>query len=167
MIRDKVVLVDTQNNVLGICDKLEAHQKGLLHRAFSILVYNSKGEVLLQKRAQNKYHSGGLWSNTCCSHPQPNELIDVSVHLRLQEEMGFDCHLTHVGDFIYKTPFENGLIEYEFDSVFWGLFDGTPVPNPDEVEEYKWESLPVLKENLSTFPQLFTYWLPFVVDKCS
>lgn len=167
MIRNKVILVDKQNNELGVCDKLDAHQKGLLHRAFSILIYNSRGEVLLQKRAKNKYHSGGLWSNTCCSHPQPNESTNVSIHLRLMEEMGFDCPLTHVGDFVYKIQFENGLIEYEFDSVFFGLFDGHPLPNPDEVEEYKWESLTVLKEKISGFPQHFTYWLPFVLDKYS
>ncbi|MCP1384935.1 isopentenyl-diphosphate Delta-isomerase [Runella salmonicolor] len=165
MTRNKVILVDKQNNELAVCDKLEAHQKGLLHRAFSIVIYNSRGEVLLQKRAKNKYHSGGLWSNTCCSHPQPNEPTNIAIHLRLQEEMGFDCPLTHVGDFIYKTHFQNGLIEYEFDSVFLGLFDGSPLPSPDEVEEYKWESLPVLKEKLLAFPQFFTYWFPFVLDK--
>jgi len=124
--KELVVLVDENDNEIGVEEKINAHRKGLLHRAFSIFVFNSKNELLLQKRAADKYHSGGLWSNTCCSHPRPGENLKDAAHRRLQEEMGFDCSLREVFSFLYKKSFDNGLTEHELDHVFFGKFDGIP-----------------------------------------
>jgi isopentenyl-diphosphate delta-isomerase len=129
----KVILVNDKDEVTGTAEKMEAHQKGWLHRAFSVFIFNSNGEMLLQQRAINKYHSGGLWTNACCSHPQPGEITEASAKKRLKEEMGFEVPITPVFDFIYKTEFENGLTEYEFDHVFTGEYDGKINYDEDEV----------------------------------
>ena len=131
----QVILVDQQDNPTGSCEKLEAHQKGLLHRAFSVFIFNKKGEMLLQQRAVNKYHSGGLWTNACCSHPAEGEDTIAAAHRRLLEEMGFDTPVEKVFDFVYKADFDNGLTEYEFDHVFVGEYSGAINFNKEEVIE--------------------------------
>ena len=153
----KVILVDENDVSRGIMEKMEAHQKGELHRAFSVFVFNSKNELLLQRRALDKYHSGGLWTNTCCSHPLPEENLMESAHKRLQEEMGFDCKLTESFNFIYEANLGD-LIEYEFDHVFLGKYDGEINPNPDEVQDYKWVDKEDLKRDLKNNSQKYTAW---------
>jgi isopentenyl-diphosphate delta-isomerase len=135
-----VILVDSNDAPIGTMEKLEAHQKGALHRAFSVFAFNGRGELLLQRRAPHKYHSAGLWTNTCCSHPAPGEDTEAAAHRRLQEEMGFDCPITHIGSLTYRTEFANGLIEHEFDHIFIGRFDGQPVLNPEEADASRWIS---------------------------
>ena len=161
---DKVVLVDEQDNELGSMEKMEAHQKGVLHRAFSVLLFNSKREVLLQKRSSNKYHSAGLWTNTCCSHPKPNERIDVAVRRRLKEEMGIDIQPEYAYKFLYKATLDNDLIEHELDHVYLGLFDGNPVINSSEVENWKFISLLEIKEDIRQNPEAYTYWFRLIVN---
>ena len=136
MILSNVILVDTKDNQTGISEKLEAHKKGLLHRAFSIFLFNDQDQLLLQKRADEKYHSGGLWTNTCCSHPSPGEFLIKSAQNRLKEEMGISTSLSPLFSFIYKAEFDNGLIEHELDHVFIGTFNANPLPNPEEVGEW-------------------------------
>ncbi len=126
---EEVILVDENDNELGKEEKLKAHKEGKLHRCFSILIFNSKEELLIQKRAKNKYHSGGLWANTCCSHPKPGEDTEIAAHRRLKEEFGFDCELKQLFNFTYKKTFDNGLTENEFDHVFIGITNSEPIPN--------------------------------------
>lgn len=158
-----VVLVDSDNNELGLMEKQEAHQKALLHRAFSVFIFNKKGELMLQQRALNKYHSGGLWTNTCCSHPRAGETTLAAAHRRLKEEMGFDCELTERFSFIYKTPFDNGLSEHELDFVFTGTFDGTPQLNTSEVASFRWISLEKLIHEVQQHPEVFTSWFQIIL----
>ncbi len=165
MNKDLLILVDENDNETGTMPKLEAHQKGLLHRAFSILVSNSKNELLIHKRAEGKYHSEGLWTNTCCSHPMPGESIMQAAHRRLQEEMGFDCPLENRFHFIYKTELENGLTEHELDHVFTGQFDENPAPDPAEVSEFRWISPENLQMEMSRAPEKFTYWFRLIMEK--
>lgn len=160
-----VIQVDKNDNILGYVPKMEAHRTGVLHRAISILVFNSKGEWLLQKRSKEKYHSAGLWTNSCCSHPYPNETIEHAAHRRLQEEMGFICTLEKKFSFIYKAQLENGLTEYELDHVFIGLSDDIPTPNPSEVSDFKWISTENLKSEMSAFPNRFTEWFKIIVPE--
>ena len=160
-----VVLVDSDNNELGIMEKQEAHEKALLHRAFSVFIFNAKGELMLQQRALNKYHSGGLWTNTCCSHPRAGETTLDAAHRRLTEEMGFDCELTERFSFIYKTPFDNGLSEHELDFVFTGIFDGIPEINTSEVASYRWISLENLTQELQEHPEHFTSWFRIILKE--
>src|SRR4030042_2763439 len=129
MVMEKIILVDENDREIGTEEKLKTHEQGKLHRAFSIFVFNSKGELLLQRRAKGKYHSGGLWTNTCCSHPREGEKLEEAVHRRLKQEMGLDCPLKEAFSFIYKVRFENGLFEHELDHVFIGRVDGKPVPD--------------------------------------
>ena len=136
MSEEKVILVDKNDNQVGLMPKLEAHEKGVLHRAFSIFIFNSKYELLLQKRASSKYHSGGLWTNTCCSHPREGEDILDAANRRLDEEMGIKTSLRKVYDFIYKAELDNQLTEHEFDHVFYGVFDNDPILNEDEAEDF-------------------------------
>lgn len=161
--RNEVVLVNDNDEITGHAPKLEAHVKGLLHRAFSVVIYNSKGEILLQQRAFGKYHSAGLWSNTCCSHPQPGEHIRESAGQRLYEEMSFRAPLEYAGKFQYKVALENDMTEHEIDYVFKGYYDGEVTPNPDEVAQYKWVSPEYLLNELETAPHRYTYWLPLVL----
>lgn len=155
----KVILVDENDNKLGEIEKFEAHKKGLLHRAFSVFIFNSKVELLLQKRAKEKYHSGGLWTNTCCSHPKPNEDIKEGAKKRLKEEMGIEADLKEVYSFVYKTEFDNGLIEYEYDHVFFGNSDEKPILNKKEVEDYKYINIINLEKDIFNNPDNYTYWL--------
>jgi isopentenyl-diphosphate delta-isomerase len=161
---EKVVLVDENDNEVGTERKTRAHQQGRLHRAFSIFVFNSKGELLIQKRAKTKYHSGGLWANTCCSHPRPGEPIEKAAHRRLKEEMGFECELKKAFSFTYRAEFENGLIEHEYDHVFIGKFDGEPQPDPEEVEDWKWVDTEELKKDIKENPDSYTYWFKTSID---
>jgi len=160
-----ILTVDENDNVIGKEEKIKTHREGKLHRAFSIFVFNSKGELLLQKRAKSKYHSEGLWSNTCCSHQRDEEILEKAIHRRLKEEMGFDCDLKEIFSFIYKVKFDNGLFENEFDHVFIGNSDGKPVPNSKEVDDWKWISLEKLKKDIQKNPDNYTYWLKASIDK--
>jgi len=162
---EKIILVDEKDKSIGIGEKNEVHRKGKLHRAFSILVFNSKGELLIQKRAGTKYHSGGLWSNTVCSHPNPKESLIKTAHSRLKEEMGFDCPLKKVFSFRYKACFENSLIENEIDHVFIGEFNGEPKPNFREVADYKWISINKLGQYIKKDSIRFTPWFKIILDK--
>lgn len=159
-----VVLVNKNNRKIGVEEKIKAHTNGKLHRAFSIFVFNSKGELLLQQRAESKYHSGSLWSNTVCSHPQPGENYLQAAHRRLKEEMGFDCELKKLFSFIYKTDFKGGLIENEYDTVFIGRFDDQPKPNPAEVANCKWVEIKNLKKDIATNPEKYSVWLKIILN---
>ncbi|HET6245626.1 MAG: isopentenyl-diphosphate Delta-isomerase [Bacteroidetes bacterium] len=160
-----LILVDDQDNEIGVSDKLSAHQSGALHRAFSIFVFNSKGELLLQQRADEKYHSAGLWSNTCCSHPCHGEEMKEVIQRRLNEEMGMGCSLEFKFSFIYKIQFENGLIEHEFDHVYFGKSDALPKPDLSEAKAYKYISLQKLKEEIESNPEHFSAWLKICLEK--
>ncbi len=164
-LEEYVVLVDEKDNKIGIEEKLQAHKDGLLHRAFSIFVFNSKGELLLQQRAKEKYHCGSLWTNTVCSHPRDNETYEKAVHRRLVEEMGFDCELEKRFCFIYKAKFDNGLTEHEYDCVFVGKYDKEPIPNPFEVMDYKWISIENLKKDVEKNPTHYTPWIKIILEK--
>jgi isopentenyl-diphosphate Delta-isomerase len=159
-----VVLVDKNDNEIGVMPKLEAHQKGVLHRAFSVFVFNSDGKILMQQRADGKYHSAGLWSNTCCSHPLPGESNNDAANRRLMQEMGITCTLTPIFSFIYKAELENDLIEHEFDHVFFGNFEGVPNINTDEVQNYKYMSLAELELDITIHPQNYTEWLKLCIE---
>lgn len=158
MKRNKVILVDEQDHVVGEMDKMEAHEKGILHRAFSIFIFNSKGQMLIHQRANEKYHGGGLWTNACCSHPQLDEDIKESAEQRLQFEMGLQCDLKRVFAFIYHTPVENELIEHEYDHVLVGYTDQQPKPNTNEVQAFKWIDKVELLQKINDQPDIFTYW---------
>lgn len=160
-----VVLVNEQDEETGIMEKMEAHKKGVLHRAFSVFIFNDLGELLLQQRAFHKYHSPGLWTNTCCSHQRPGEKSDTAAHRRLQEEMGFDCELREVFSFIYKTPFENGLTEHEYDHVFLGDYNGKVNFNTDEVEAVRWIKPDDLKKEVNQSPGQFTSWFKICFEE--
>jgi isopentenyl-diphosphate delta-isomerase len=162
---ENVVLVDEFDNELGLMEKMEAHEKGLLHRAFSVFIMNSKNELMLQQRAISKYHSGGLWTNTCCSHPRQGESVEAAAHRRLQEEMGFDCPVEKVLDFVYKAELDKGLTEHEFDHVFVGYSDETPIINPDEVESWKSMSLADVQRDMKSNPDLYTEWFKIIFDR--
>ena len=160
-----VILVDEQDVQTGIMEKMEVHQKALLHRAFSVFIFNDTGEILLHKRADKKYHSGGLWTNACCSHPQPGEEILAAAEIRLQEEMGFCTILTKAFDFIYKAPFDNGLTEHEFDHVFIGTYNGDILPNADEVSNYCFKSMEEIKDSVQSHPKKYTEWFKIAFPK--
>jgi isopentenyl-diphosphate Delta-isomerase len=162
---DQVILVDKNDNEIGHKDKLQAHLDGDLHRAFSIFIFNSKNEILLQKRASTKYHSPGLWTNTCCSHPQLGLTMDECLAKRLKIEMGMECDLTPWFTFQYKAMFDNGLIEHEYDHVYKGFSDNLPILNPEEASEYQYISIENLKAELQTIPEKYTAWLKLIIDK--
>ena len=159
-----VILVDVNDQEIGKMEKQEAHEKGLLHRAFSVFVFNEKKELLLQQRALTKYHSAGLWTNTCCSHPRVGETIEQAAHRRLMEEMGFDCELTTKSSFIYKASFENGLTEHEFDHILVGVFNGEINFNPTEVKNFKWITLDELASDLRQNNQNYTAWFKIIFE---
>lgn len=167
MDRNNVVLVDENDRSLGVMDKLAAHQEGLLHRAFSIFIFNDRQELLLQQRAAHKYHGAGLWTNTCCSHPQWNEEVIESAVERLQWEMGMNCDLHFSHSFIYNTVVENNLIEHEYDHVFVGYCTDNPLLNPEEVQDYKWMDPSDIRKDILVHPEKYTYWfkesLPLVM----
>ena len=162
---DKVILVTEYDDMVGIMDKMEAHKQGLLHRACSIFIFNSKTEMLLQQRALTKYHSGGLWTNACCSHPLPGEKTEDAAVRRLQEELGFETPLEKVFDFVYKAEFDNGLTEFEFDHVFTGEYEGKVSINPEEVSEYCYKEIAEIKNMLQTHPKKFTAWFHLAFPK--
>jgi isopentenyl-diphosphate delta-isomerase len=162
---EEIILVDKKDKKIGSEFKLKAHKEGKLHRAFSIFVFNSRGELLLQKRALGKYHSGGLWTNTCCSHPNVGETVLDAGHRRLKEEMGFDCELSEKFSFIYKAKLDNELTEYEFDHVLFGKFDGIFKINSKEAEDVKWINLELLTKEMKICPQQYTYWFKKCYNK--
>jgi len=162
---EEVILVSEDDIAIGIMEKIEAHQKGLLHRAFSIFIFNEKKELLLQQRALTKYHSSGLWTNTCCSHPRPNETTLQAANRRLNEEMGINTELIFKDFFTYKTTFDNGLTEHEFDHVYFGTFNNNPIINTDEVDSYLWINIEALKEKIKLSPNEFTSWFKIAVEK--
>jgi len=164
MSEEKVILVDKNDNQVGLMPKLEAHEKGVLHRAFSIFIFNSKYELLLQKRASSKYHSGGLWTNTCCSHPREGEDILDAANRRLDEEMGIKTSLRKVYDFIYKAELDNQLTEHEFDHVFYGVFDKDPILNKDEAEDFKWVDMETLNNDIIKNEDNYTVWFKIAFE---
>jgi isopentenyl-diphosphate delta-isomerase len=162
---EQIILVDKNDNKIGTGEKLKTHKEGKLHRAFSILIFNSKNELLIQKRAKTKYHTPRLWTNTCCSHPRKGETLEKATHRGLKKEMGFDCELKEIFTFIYKAKFENGLTEHEYDHVFIGKFDGNPNPDPNEADDYKWVSLEKLKKDIKNNPEKYTPWFRIILKK--
>ena len=160
-----IVLINQKDEEIGIEEKIKTHIDGKLHRAFSVLVFNSKGELLIQQRAKSKYHSQGLWSNTICSHPRPKRNIIKEIHKRLKEEMGFVCPVKKLFVFHYKKKFENGLIENELDHVFIGKYDGKVFPNPKEALDYKWVAIKGLKVDIQKNPEKYTYWFKIIIRK--
>lgn len=165
MEENKVILVNEHDDMIGIMDKLEAHKQGLLHRAFSIFIFNTKGDMLLQQRAISKYHSGGLWTNACCSHPKPGENTKGAAQRRLKEELGFETLIEKIFDFTYKAEFENGLVEHEFDHVFAGGYEGKLDVDPDEVSDFCYKEVSEIKNMLQTHPQKFTAWFHIAFPK--
>lgn len=165
MKKEEVVLVNEKDEPIGLMEKIEAHEKGLLHRAFSVFIYNDKNEIMLQQRAAHKYHSPGLWTNTCCSHPRKGEAIEDAGVRRLQEEMGFQTPVKHVTSFIYKAAFDNGLTEHEFDHILIGNYEGEPNLNPEEVSAWKWVSPEDIREEMKTNPEKFTAWFKIIFEK--
>lgn len=163
--KEQVVLVDENDNPVGLMEKIEAHEKAVLHRAFSVFIFNEKGELMLQQRAAHKYHSPLLWTNTCCSHQRDGESNLDAGRRRLQEEMGFVTDIKEVFSFIYKAPFDNGLTEHEFDHVMVGKFDGKPEINKEEVEAYKWMTLEEVKLDIENNPKEYTEWFKIIFDK--
>ena len=161
---EKVILVDKNDKQVGLMPKLEAHKKGVLHRAFSIFIFNSKYELLLQKRSSSKYHSGGLWTNTCCSHPREGEDILDAANRRLDEEMGIKTSLRKVYDFIYKAELDNQLTEHEFDHVFYGVFDNDPILNIDEAEDFKWVDMETLNNDIIKDEDNYTVWFKIAFE---
>ena len=162
---EKVILVDREDNQVGTMPKLEAHEKALLHRAFSVFIFNEKGELMLQRRALHKYHSPGLWTNTCCSHQRVGETNIEAGKRRLFEEMGFSCELEDTFWFIYKATFDNGLTEHELDHVMIGKYNAEPKINPDEVAEYKWMTLEDLKIDMKDHPEKYTAWFKIIFQE--
>lgn len=160
---EQVILVDSRDREVGMMEKMKAHQKGLLHRAFSVILFNNKGELLLQKRAFQKYHSAGLWSNTCCSHPKPEERTETAVKRRLKEEMGINTDLSFLYSFIYKYEFENQLIEHELDHVYIGLYDDSPVLNPEEAEDFKWITWQNLLTDIKANSDTYSFWFKQII----
>ncbi|AFY70531.1 isopentenyl-diphosphate delta-isomerase [Thalassoporum mexicanum PCC 7367] len=163
--KETVILVDRQDQPIGTAEKMAAHRQGSLHRAFSIFVLNAQDQLLLQRRAAHKYHSGGLWTNTCCSHPRPGETTPAAAQRRLQEEMGFSCDLREIFSFVYQAQLDRGLIEYEFDHVFLGRFDGVPQLNPEEADAYEWIEVAELQAEIRKHPDRYTYWLKDCIDR--
>lgn len=165
MEEEQVILVNENDEQIGLMPKLEAHQKAVLHRAFSVFIFNDKAELLLQKRAASKYHSPNLWTNTCCSHQRAGETNIGAGKRRLQEEMGFDCDLKEVFSFVYKAPFDNGLTEHELDHVMVGFFKDTPQINEEEVATYKWMLLEDVRKDLETNPEVYTEWFKIIFNE--
>jgi len=165
MTNEFVILVDTSDREIGTMEKMEAHRKGVLHRAFSIFVFNSKQELMLQRRAFHKYHSGGLWTNTCCSHPRAGESLEYATQRRLQEEMGFTCKVQKAFDFMYEAHLDHNLIEKELDHVFIGFSDVQPKINPEEVAEWKYLSLDAIKKEISEQPDTYTAWFKIILNR--
>ncbi len=165
MKEEKVILVNEKDEQIGLMPKMEAHEKALLHRAFSVFVFNDSNELMLQQRAAHKYHSPLLWTNTCCSHQREGESNIEAGKRRLQEEMGFVVDLTESISFIYKAPFDNGLTEHEYDHVLLGHFNGEPVINTDEVASWKWMTIEAVRKDILNKPEIYTEWFKIIFDK--
>lgn len=165
MTEEQVILVDENDNQIGLMPKMEAHEKAVLHRAFSVFVFNDKNELMLQQRAMHKYHSPGLWTNTCCSHQRNGETNLEAGKRRLQEEMGFVTDLKESTSFIYKAPFDNGLTEHEYDHIMIGQYNRLPKINEDEVANWKWMSLEEVKSDMALHPELYTAWFKIIFEK--
>lgn len=165
MEEEKVILVNEQNEPIGLMPKMEAHEKAVLHRAFSVFIFNNKNKLMLQQRALDKYHSPGLWTNTCCSHQRDGETNIEAGKRRLMEEMGFVTELENSISFIYKAPFDNGLTEHEYDHVLIGKYNGEPNINPDEVASWKWMSVEDIKEDMQLNPNIYTEWFKIIFEK--
>ncbi len=162
---EHVILVNDKDEAIGEMEKMEAHEKALLHRAFSVFIFNKKGEMLLQQRALKKYHSGGLWTNACCSHPKPNEDTSAGASRRLREELGFETGLSKIFEFTYQASFPNGLTENEFDHVFVGTYNGRIEPNAEEVNDYCFKSMDDIAASLQSHPHKYTVWFHIAFDK--
>ncbi|MDG1822740.1 MAG: isopentenyl-diphosphate Delta-isomerase [Flavobacteriaceae bacterium] len=165
MMEEHVILVDTSDQPIGLMPKLEAHEKGVLHRAFSVFILNNEGQLMLQQRALHKYHSPGLWTNTCCSHQRDGESNLAAGKRRLKEEMGFVTELREVTSFIYKAPFDNGLTEHELDHIMIGQYEGTPSINPEEVADWKWMDIEDVRSDIKEYPQRYTVWFMLIFEK--
>jgi isopentenyl-diphosphate delta-isomerase len=165
-LHNQVILVDANDQPIGTEEKLTAHREGKLHRAFSVFTFNAQGHMLIHQRAHGKYHTGGLWTNTCCSHPRPGEDTLSAAHRRLQEEMGFDCELQEIFSFIYKVHFaSDNLFEHEFDHVLIGYSDAVPTPNPGEVAAFKWVDVDWLVADVQAQPENYTFWFKEALDR--
>lgn len=162
---ENVILVSESDQPIGEMEKMEAHLKGRLHRAISVFIFNSKGELLLQKRANHKYHSGGLWTNTCCSHPRPGEETLVAAKRRLNEEMGMEAEIKHSFSFKYKAHLDNELIEHEFDHVFTGIADVAPIINPEEVSDYTYLNIEDIQREIEDKPTNYTEWFKIIFNE--
>jgi isopentenyl-diphosphate delta-isomerase len=165
MKEEKVILVDSEDKPIGTLPKMEAHEKGVLHRAFSVFILNQKGELMLQQRAHHKYHSPGLWTNTCCSHQREGEQNIEAGMRRLDEEMGFSVTLEELFSFIYKAPFDNGLTEHELDHVMLGHYEDVPQINTEEVAEWKWMSLIDIEADIAINPDEYTVWFKIIFER--
>ena len=162
---DRVIVIDEADRALGTASKREAHVAGILHRAFSVFVIDAEGRVLLQRRASDKYHSGGLWTNTACGHPRPGEDTAEAAARRLREEMGIRCAIEPAGAFHYRATLANGLIEHELDHVFVGHWSGVPAPDPREAEDWRWVGVAALREEVQAHPDRFTAWLVGALER--
>lgn len=162
---EQIILVSEKDEPLGAMGKLEAHKKGRLHRAFSIVVRNPEGKLLLQRRAKTKYHSAGLWTNTCCGHPREGEDTLTAAHRRLKEEMGFNCPLEEVFVFHYGATLDHGLFEHEIDHVFLGTWDGVVHPDPNEADDVAWRSREDIERDMAKNPEQYTYWFKLLLEK--
>lgn len=162
---EMVIIVDPYDREIGVEEKMKTHRDGKLHRAFSVFIFNDKGEMLLQKRASNKYHSGGLWTNACCSHPRPEEAVEEAAVRRLNEEMGFVCKLKKAFHFIYKAKLDGGLIEHEFDHVFIGNYNGEIHPNANEVADYRWLDIQTIQQELEHSSEKYTVWFKIALER--
>lgn len=162
---EHVILVDAQDKELGIMEKMQAHHEGKLHRAVSVIIFNSQKQMLLQKRAIVKYHSAGLWSNACCSHPRPGEAPIEAAKRRLYEELGIKCELQKMFDFVYEVKLDSGLTEHEFDHVFAGICNDVPLPDPMEVGDWKYMNIDEIKTQIDSKPHDFTEWFKLIFEK--
>lgn len=165
MTEEKVILVNEQDEQIGLMPKMEAHEKALLHRAFSVFILNKNNEIMLQQRAAQKYHSPLLWTNTTCSHQREGESNIEAGTRRLEEEMGFTTELKELFSFIYKAPFDNGLTEHELDHVMIGYYNDVPNINTKEAESWKWMSIDAVKQDMQTNPEIYTVWFRIIFDE--
>ncbi len=163
--KQEVILVDINDRETGRMEKLEAHRKGILHRAFSVFIFNNGGDMLIHQRADGKYHGGGLWTNACCSHPLPGETLEEAVYRRLGQEMGLTCRVRKAFDFIYRAEVENGLIEHELDHVFVGVTDAVPQPDKEEVQDWKWADPAKILDDIRIHPENYTVWFAMTLQR--
>jgi isopentenyl-diphosphate delta-isomerase len=164
MAAEQLILVDAHDRELGVGEKLQIHLEGVLHRAFSVFIFDRRGRLLMQRRARGKYHSAGLWSNTACGHPRPGEATAEAARRRLREEMGLDCELREAFEFLYRAELDGALVEHEYDHVFVGTYEGEPSPDASEVEDWRWLSVDELRRGLREDPHRYSHWLKLAVE---